>query len=92
MRGYPDLEAPDEFAAAVYYAEPHEGNDGENIEIIRIDDSHGEAHVDRFYRRDAGDKPPFDGGLWDAVEDLSENWRRYAESFKEVHGRPKKQP
>lgn len=48
-RARPDFDTPEKFAATVYY------NDSEtesNVEIARIDTTHGHTHFDKLYRRD----------------------------------------
>lgn len=77
VRATPNLDRPREFAAVVHYR--NSKTDSE-VEIARIDTAHGYTHFDRLYRRDQP-KEPLDVGLWEAVAQLRNNWRRYAENY-----------
>lgn len=77
VRATPNLYQPRDFAVVLHYRDP--GTDSE-IEIARIDTAHGHTHFDKLYRRDQP-KEPLDVGLWEAIEMLRNNWRRYAESY-----------
>ena len=81
-RAEPNEQAPEEFAVVVYY---RDAETKENVEVARVDTAHGYTHFDRLYRRDEK-KDPVDWTYWEAVEELIENWRRYAEQYDETHG------
>lgn len=73
-----------DFAVTVYY---NAGRDGdENVQIARIDTSHGDVHFDRLYRRDQPKDFSIDMAYFDAEEHLRANWRRYAHSHERAHG------
>lgn len=77
IRADPGFNTPEDFAVVVYY---RDAEASENRQIARVDTSHGFTHFDKVYRRDEP-KEEVDGGLWEAVRQLQENWRTYAESF-----------
>ena len=78
----PEAEDPNEFAVVSYYRDSSERR---NVEIIRIDTAHGFTHIDRLYLENQG-KEEVEWGLWEAVEDVTENWRRYARLYEDNHG------
>ena len=80
-RATPDFERVDDFAVVVYYNQPATE---QRIEIARIDTAHGFTHFDKLYRRDQP-KEPVSLELWDAVELMDANWRRYADRYDAVH-------
>jgi hypothetical protein len=77
----PTAETPEAFSVCVYYTDPRTDA---NVEVARIDTSHGHTHFDRLYRRDEP-KEAVDSTYWEAVEHLMENWRTYAESYEQAH-------
>lgn len=78
----PTAETPEAFSVVVYYTHPMTDA---NVEIARVDTSHGHTHFDRLYRRDEP-KDAVDWTYWGSVERLMENWRTYAESYERAHG------
>lgn len=73
-----------DFAAALHYSPKDDPE--RQIQIARIDTAHGVPHFDRLYRRDQP-KERLDVDVWEAATLLEENWRTYAESFEDLHGR-----
>lgn len=81
VRATPSVHNPQEFAVTVFYKD---ADSGQNTEIARIDTSHGYAHFDKLFRRDQP-KEEVDLDLWEAVQQLRNNWQTYAEMYeKEV--------
>lgn len=68
--------------AVVVHCSPTD-TDGREIQIARIDSTHGYTHFDRLYRRDQP-KERLDVDVWEAAALLEANWRTYAESFEDV--------
>ena len=81
VRVSPSFATVDDFAVTVYYTRP----DGTGVPVARVDQAHGYTHFDRLYRRDQP-KDPIDWDYIEAEEELSTNWRRYAESYADAHG------
>jgi hypothetical protein len=77
----PDLNEIEAFSVTVYYNELPD----ETVEIARIDTAHGFTHFDKLYRRNTP-KKKVDADCFEAEEQLRDNWRRYAESYRELHG------
>jgi len=77
IRGEPDCEQPDDFAVVLRY---NSSANEDSTAIARVDTAHGHTHFDKLYRR-GEPKEAVDWGLWEAVEELIENWRGYAESY-----------
>ncbi|WP_049969413.1 DUF7718 family protein [Haladaptatus cibarius] len=50
------------------------------VQVARIDTAHGVTHFDKLFRPDEP-KASFDGTICDAIDRLTDNWRRYAESY-----------
>lgn len=82
VRAEPSFDAPEEFAVVVFFRETDRRA---TVEIARVDTAHGYTHFDRLYRRDEP-KERVDWDLWEAVGRLRENWRTYAESFRQRRG------
>lgn len=78
----PTAETPEAFSVVVYYTD---SRTDANVEIARVDTSHGHTHFDRLYRRDEP-RDAVDWTYWEAVERLLANWRTYAESYGQAHG------
>lgn len=77
---WPSFNSVREFAVVIHYyaaADPDE-----EVQIARIDTSHGYTHFDRLYRRDQP-KEPIDVDVWEAAALFQANWRTYARSFEE---------
>lgn len=70
---------PEDFVVTVYYRD--EVID-DNVEIARVDTSHGFTHFDRLYRRDEP-KERVEWSFWEAMDHLNRNGRTYAESFEQ---------
>lgn len=83
VNGAPSIDNVEEFAVTVHF---YDETTEETVEIARIDTAHGEAHFDKLFRRDQP-KEPLDVNYLEAEELLRENWRRYAESYQETHGK-----
>jgi hypothetical protein len=77
LRANPGFGNPEGFAVTVYFRDELSDT---NVQIARIDTADGFTHFDRLYRRDE-QKDPVDLSLWEAVEELSENWRTYAKMY-----------
>jgi hypothetical protein len=77
IRGEPTFKQPTDFAVVIYTNDPESG---ERVEVVRIDSSHGEVHIHRFYRQDNA-KEPMELGLWDAVEFVSEKGETFIDRF-----------
>lgn len=77
VRATPGYNDPEDFSASIIVIQSLT----EDEEVVRIDNSHGKGpHIHRLYRRGEPEEP-FDGGLWEAIEQLQENWRTYAQSY-----------
>jgi hypothetical protein len=61
----------------LYY---NDANSEENVQIAKIDNSHGYVHFGRLYRRDEP-KDEMDLTFWEAVEHIEGNWRTYARNY-----------
>lgn len=81
-RADPTFDAPEDFAVTLYY---NDTDLDENIQVARIDNSHGYVHFDRLYRRDEP-KEEMSLTFWEAVEHIEENWRTYAKSYEAKDG------
>lgn len=81
IRVSPILSRVRDFAAVVHYSSPDDP--GRDIQIARIDTTHGYSHFDRLYRRDQP-KERLDVDVWEAAALLEENWRTYARSFADL--------
>jgi hypothetical protein len=63
-----------DFAISIYYKE-----DGDSIEIVRIDDSHGYTHIDKIYtEKDDIKENMSELTFWEAMDRLMNNWKKYA--------------
>ncbi len=84
IRGEPKSpgQDPDDFAVMIYYKD---ASTEEEVQIARVDTAHGYTHFDKLYRRDQP-KEAVDWGYWEAISELMENWRVYAESYENAHG------
>lgn len=76
VRAEPSYHSPDDFSVTLYYNEPETKS---NVQVARIDNSHGYVHIDRLYRRDE-DREALDLDFWEAVEHIERRWRTYARS------------
>lgn len=76
IRADPDLNTVEDFAVILYF----EDETGDSVEVLRVDQTHGYTHIDRLYRRDEP-KDTVDWDLFEAWEQISENWRTYARSY-----------
>lgn len=81
-RAEPTDQQPEEYSVTVYYKN---ASAGEHIEIARVDTAHGYTHFDQLYRRDQP-KEAVEWGYWEAVTELMESWRMYAENYENSHG------
>jgi hypothetical protein len=77
----PDLNEIEAFSVTVYYNAAEK-----TVEIARIDTAHEFTHFDKLYRRGAP-KKKVDFDCFEAEEHLRNNWRRYAESYRELPGK-----
>lgn len=77
IRATPGFNDPADFAVVIYYKD---ASSEETIEVAKVDQAHGYTHFDRLYRR-GEPKDRVDWGIWEAAEQLRENWRTYAENF-----------
>jgi len=82
IRVSPNFDRIRDFAAVVHFSVA--GEPERQIQIARIDTSHGYTHFDRLYRRDQP-KERLDVDVWEAVALLHANWRTYAERFDDTH-------
>lgn len=74
IRGDPNCEQPDDFAVLIYYKS---SSDESGTVVARVDNSHGYTHFEKLYRSDESEER-VGWGIWEAVEKLSGEWRRYA--------------
>jgi len=81
-RADPTDKQPDDFSVTVYYKD---ASRNEHIEVARVDTAHGYTHFDKLYRRDQP-KDAVDWTYWEAVTELMENWRTYAQNYDSAHG------
>ncbi|WP_435155566.1 DUF7718 family protein [Haladaptatus sp. DFWS20] len=77
VRVSPNFNHITDFAVTVHYNDSEIENE---VQIARIDTAHGFMHLDKFFRPNEP-KATFNGTIWDAIDRLSDNWRRYAESY-----------
>ncbi len=77
VRVSPNFNHIADFAVTVHYNDTETESE---VQIVRIDTAHGFTHFDKLFRPDEP-KVPFDGTIWDAIDYLSDNWRRYAERY-----------
>lgn len=75
LRATPNFENVDDFAVIIFYKD---ANTEEQIQIARVDTTHGYTHFDRLYKR-TQPKDPVDWSLWETVEKFNSKWRRWAE-------------
>ncbi|MFB6244227.1 MAG: hypothetical protein ABEH80_09010 [Halobaculum sp.] len=87
----PDASVPDEFGVNCYI--PRE--DGDNIDIARVDTDHGGVHIDRFYLPEGHEKRRHDFDFSTdrpagAIKYFTDNqrWRDWVERYDENHGLP----
>lgn len=73
----PGWNNPEEFAVVIYYRDPDER---EKKQIARVDTAHGHTHIDKLWRLDEPSEP-VDWDVWEAVRQLKQSWRRYAERY-----------
>ncbi len=78
----PGFGCPNEFSVSLFYRDPEKE---ENIEIARIDSSHGYVHIHRFYRSDP-EKENIDIDTWqEALEFLRDKWKIYTKRYYRNH-------
>lgn len=81
VRLAPNANDVQDFAVMIHYTT----DDGENIDVVRIDTSHDYTHMDQNYRN-----PPMKQALnvtWKQAEArLADNWRDYARRYDNAHG------
>ena len=82
LRVTPNFNRIRDFAVVVHYSPPSASEP--EVQIARIDTTHGYSHFDRLYRRDQP-KERIDVDVWEAVALLEDNWRTYAERFDAAH-------
>ena len=80
----PGFNDPSYFAAIIYF---RDSSATENVEIARIDNAHGRAHLHKL-DRSTEEQEYKDVDQWDAMKFLEDNWRTYAEMYQKAHGRP----
>lgn len=76
-RATPGFDDSEEFVVVVHFNDP---DTDEEVQIARIDTTHGYVHFDRVYRRDEP-KDELAVGFWDAVELLEDDWRTFAREY-----------
>lgn len=59
--------------------------EGEEHEIVRIDNSHGYMHIHRFYNSQDEEREEIDLNFWKAIEYVKENWKRFAKLYDRNH-------
>jgi len=76
----PSFNEPDDFVAVLYYNEPRTDD---NTEVAVIDTAHGSPHIHRNYLYGRKDENPkeFDGGFWEALSYLEENWKEFVHEY-----------
>lgn len=74
----PSFQNPDEFSISVHFTEP---DTLQEVEIVRIDNSHGYVHLHKFFREDERieRKPSLDA--FTAYDLLKAEWRVYAKKY-----------
>ncbi len=88
VRVDPDLDTVVSFAAILFF----ERDDGERIEVAKIDDAEhdeGRVHFDRYYRAEGANAKDFDidvESVWEAEDLLEANWLHYARTYENNHG------
>lgn len=77
----PNAHDVQDFSVNIHYT-----NDaGQEVEIVRIDTSHGHTHMDRLHRSPP-DKVPKDLVWHEAEALLKDNWRKYVKRYDDTHG------
>lgn len=73
---------PEDFAVVLGY---NDSSDHSNEQVARVDTAHGTTHIHKLYRQG---QPRVDvaWGYWEAVAELEDRWRTYAESYEQTHG------
>jgi len=76
----PDFNEPDDFVAVLYY---NDLRTEENTEVAVIDTTHGSPHIHQNYRYGRRDENPdeFDGGFWEALSYLKDNWKEFVHEY-----------
>jgi hypothetical protein len=78
VSGEPDTNEVEDFAVAIHY---NDSVADREVQIARIDTSHGYVHFDKLFR-EKRPKTPLDIDVyWEAEELLREDWRRYARRY-----------
>lgn len=74
----PSFQDIEEFSITVHYTDPETL---EEIEIVRIDSSHGHVHMDRLFEEGnpKEELPYLDA--FSAYQYLKDNWERFAKKF-----------
>lgn len=76
----PSFNEPDDFVAVLYYNDPRTDD---NTEVAVIDTTHGSPHIHRNYLYGRKDETPeeFDGGFWEALSYLENNWKDFVHEY-----------
>lgn len=89
VRADPDLQDVESFAAVLFFRL----EDGTVVEAAKVDNAkhdEGTIHVDRYYRESSACDKDFDTDIedvYDADEYLEDNWRHFAQTYLQNHGR-----
>ena len=74
-----DTEDVEDFSISVYYK-----TESDNVEVVRIDDAHGDVHMDRLYSERDDIKKNLSGmDFWEAMDHLMQSWKKYARHHRE---------
>jgi hypothetical protein len=82
VSGEPSINDIRNFAVTFHYDDPQTTT---QVEIARIDTSHGYVHFDRLYRADQRTDSVDMETPWEAENHLREHWRQYAASYARNH-------
>lgn len=80
IRAVPSQNDPNEWAVVIWFEDP---KSGDRMEIVKVDTAHEETHIHRNYRRD-GMEEPVDWSFYEAMSELEQNWRSYAEQYEKA--------
>ena len=76
----PSFNEPNNFVAVLYYNDP---NTKENTQVAVVDTTHDAPHIHRNYLHGHKDQNPdeFDGGFWEALSYLEDNWKKFIHEY-----------
>jgi hypothetical protein len=76
----PSFQSVDKFSVSIHFTDPETG---EEVEVVRIDNSHGFVHMDRLFEEEQSKEEMPGHDTFTAYDYLKNNWKRYAEKFED---------